>query len=43
MKELNSHLQLLLVEGQELEVKMNEFRDGLKEQVASILATPFHA
>lgn len=40
MKELSSHLQLLLVEARELEGKMNEFRDGLKEQVASILATP---
>ena len=41
MKELTSHLQLLLVEGQELEGKMNEFRDGLREQVTSILTTPF--
>lgn len=40
MKELSSHLQLLLVEARELEGKMNEFRDGLKEQVSSILATP---
>ena len=40
LKELSSHLQLLLVEGRELEGKMNEFREGLKEQVSSILATP---
>lgn len=41
MKELSSHLQLLLVEARELEGKMNEFRDGIKEQVSSILTTPF--
>ena len=41
MKELSSHLQLLLVEARELEGKMDEFRDGLREQVSSILATPF--
>ena len=40
MKELSSHLQLMLVEARELEGKMNEFRDGLREQVSSILATP---
>ena len=40
MKELSSHLQLLLVEARELEGKMDEFRDGLKEQVSSILTTP---
>ena len=40
MKELSSHLQLLLVEARELEGKMDEFRNGLKEQVSSILATP---
>lgn len=40
MKELSSHLQLLLVEARELEGKMNEFKDGLKEQVSSILTTP---
>lgn len=40
MKELSSHLQLLLVEARELEGKMDEFRDGLREQVSSILATP---
>lgn len=41
MKELSSHLQLLLVEARELEGKMDEFRDGVKEQVSSILTTPF--
>lgn len=40
MKELSSRLQLLLVEGRELEAKMNEFKGGLKEQVDSILTTP---
>lgn len=40
MKELSSHLQLLLVEATELEAKMNEFKGGLREQVNSILTTP---
>ena len=40
MKELGSHLQLMLVEARELEAKMDEFKSGLSEQVASILATP---
>jgi len=31
---------LLLVEAQELEAKMDEFKSGISEQVASILATP---
>lgn len=40
MKELSSHLQLLLTEAREMEGKMNEFKAGLKEQVASILTSP---
>ena len=40
MKELTDRLQLMLVEARELEVKMKEFRDGLKEQVDTILAGP---
>lgn len=34
-------MQLLLVEARELETKMNEFRSGLREQVDSILSTPY--
>ena len=40
MKEITDRLQLMLVEARELEIKMKEYRRGLKEQVDSILATP---
>ena len=40
MKELTDRLQLMLVEAEELDVKMKEFREGLREQVDSILGAP---
>ncbi len=40
LKELSSHIQLLIVEAQEMEVKMDEFKSGIAEQVDSLLATP---
>jgi len=40
MKELTDRLQLILVEARELELKMREFREGLRAQVDSILTAP---
>ena len=40
MKVLTDKLQMTLVEAKELEVKMAEFKDGLKAQINSILSGP---
>ena len=40
VKEITEHLQIVLVEAQELEAEMNEFKTILKEQIDSILALP---
>ena len=40
MKELTDRLQLTLVEARELQLKMQEFREGLRAQVDSILSAP---
>ncbi len=40
MKELTDHLQTMIEEVKDLDVKMREFRTGLRQQVDSILSAP---